>query len=103
MKSGKELRTLLGDDIQWSGAFTPDGTRLVTGEDGKANVWDVKNQKLISSIAVRGTGNVQVLAVSLDNWHIAAIPGASGQTLRVFRISKNRPLARPLKALGARA
>jgi WD40 repeat protein len=86
LRTGKELPKLEDSEIQWCAAFTPDGTRLVSGGSGKVNVWDVRKHRKIASIATAGSGYIQTLAVSPDNQHVAAIPSSAGQDLQILRI-----------------
>jgi WD40 repeat protein len=53
-------------------AFTPDGSRLLSGGSDKVNVWDVDKQRRILSQAVPNSGYVQCLAASPDNLHGAS-------------------------------
>jgi WD40 repeat protein len=89
IKENKDLGLLEEQEIQWSGEFLPDGLRLVTGSAGKINVWDLTRKSRTTVIPTKGTGYVQCLAVSPDNWHIAAIPSSAGQTLQVLRLPKD--------------
>lgn len=41
-QTGRELKPLVGNEIQWSMEFSPDGSRLLSGGNGKVNVWDTK-------------------------------------------------------------
>jgi WD40 repeat protein len=81
-----EYPPLQDNEIQWSMAFTPDGTRLLSGGRGKVNVWDTKTKRKIASLGTAGGYYVQCLATSPDNKHAAAIPGSAGQDLQVFRL-----------------
>lgn len=89
IRNNKDLGILEDSEIQWSGEFTPDSKRLITGGQGKVNVWNVKRMSRIAVQGMKGSYYVQSLAVSPDNWHMAAIPGSAGQTLQVFRMPKN--------------
>lgn len=89
IEENKDLGLLEEQEIQWSGAFTPDGKRLVTGGSGKVNVWDIKRKSRLSVLPTAGTGYIQCVAVSPDNWHISAIPSSAGQTLQVLRLPKD--------------
>jgi hypothetical protein len=84
--TGQELPPLVSKEIQWSIAFTPDGSRLISGSAGKVNIWDVHKQQRLATQATAGTYYVQTLAVSADGKLFAAIPGSSGQDLQVFRM-----------------
>lgn len=87
LKTGAEGKPLISNDIQWSMAFTPDGTRLVSGANGAVNVWDVKKHSRLYIQALSGTGYVQSIAVSADGKFFAA-PGSSASKLQVFRFTK---------------
>jgi WD40 repeat protein len=88
LNSRSERPKLEDNEIQWSMAFTPDGTRLVSGGNGKVNVWDVRQHRKLQVLAVAGHGYVQSLAVSSDNKYVAAIPSNAGQDLQVFRLER---------------
>ncbi|MEX2174253.1 MAG: SHD1 domain-containing protein [Pirellulaceae bacterium] len=83
----KELPMLEGNEIQWSMAFTPDGSRLLSGGNAKVNVWDVRKQQKIHSQSVGDNGYVQCLAASPDNKHAAAI---ASRDVVVFRLPGGR-------------
>jgi hypothetical protein len=89
IEENQDLGLLEEQEIQWSGAFTPDNTKLVTGGSGKVNVWDIKRKLRVSALPTEGTGYIQCLAVSPDNWHVAAIPSSAGQRLQVLRLPKD--------------
>lgn len=84
--NGREYPPLQESEIQWSAAFSPDGKYVISGGQQKVNVWDVATSQKILEFDVEGAGYVQSLAYSPDRRHIAAIGGAAGQTLRVFRL-----------------
>jgi hypothetical protein len=86
LNSRDESPKLEDKEIQWSMAFTPDGTRLVSGGNSKVNVWDVRNGRKLQAFAVAGHGYIQSLAVSPDNKYVAAIPSSAGQDLQVFHL-----------------
>lgn len=86
LKSRGERPKLEDNEIQWSMVFTPDGTRLISGGNGKINIWDVRKSRKIQVLATAGHGYIQSLAVSSDNRHVAAIPSSAGQDLQVFRL-----------------
>ena len=86
LKSQGERPKMEDNEIQWSMAFTPDGTRLVSGGNGKVNIWDVRKSRKIHVLATAGQYYIQSLAVSPDNRHVAAIPGSAGQDLQIFRL-----------------
>jgi WD40 repeat protein len=81
-----EFPPLDDNEMQWSVAFTPDGSRIISGGSGKVNVWEVKSKRKIASLPTAGSYYVQCLATSPDNKHAAAIPGSSSQDLQVFRL-----------------
>lgn len=86
LNSRAEKPKLEDNEIQWSMAFTPDGTRLVSGGSGKINVWDVRKHRKIHAIPIAGDGYVQTLSISPDNKYIAATSSSAGQDLQVFRL-----------------
>ncbi len=82
--TGKERPVLQDNDIQWSMTFTPDGTRLLSGGNGRVNVWDVRSGRKIYSQSMDDGGYIQALAASPDNKHAAAM--AARRDLLVFRL-----------------
>jgi mono/diheme cytochrome c family protein len=72
LNTGKEQPDLEAGELQWSMAFTPDGSRLLSGGTDKVNVWDVRKLKRIHAQAVPDSGYIQCLAASPDNKHAAA-------------------------------
>ncbi len=72
VQSGQERPVLQDNEIQWSLTFTPDGTRLLSGGNGKVNVWDPATQRKIYTQPLNDTGYVNALAASPDNRHAAA-------------------------------
>ena len=87
LSTGKEQPAMEAGEIQWSMAFTPDGSRLLTGGTDKVNVWDVKGKRRIHSQAIDNAGYVQCLAASPDNKHAAA---AGRRDVQVFRLPSVR-------------
>lgn len=85
--TGREQPPLVGNEIQWSMRFTPDGSRLLSGGSAKVNVWDTKKSTRVHLQAVGASGYIQALAVSSDGKQFAA-PGSSARDLYVFRLSK---------------
>ncbi len=83
LKTSKEFPKMEAGEIQWSLAFTPDGSRLISGASGKINIWDAHKQRRIQAQEVAEAGYIQSLAVSPDNVHVAA-PGR--RAVYVFRI-----------------
>ena len=71
-------------EIQWSIAFSPDGSRLISGGSGKVNIWEVHKQQRVATQATAGTVYIQTLAISADGKLFAAIPSSAGQDLQVF-------------------
>jgi WD40 repeat protein/mono/diheme cytochrome c family protein len=86
LESVGEYPPMEDSESQASMAFTPDGTRLVSGARGKLNVWDMKTKRKIASLATGTIFDVQALATSPDNKHAAGIGSAAGQELQVFRL-----------------
>ena len=83
LNTGKEQPKMESGEIQWSMAFTPDGSRLLTGGREKLNVWDVKKLKRLHSLEVPDSGYVKCLAASSDNKHAAA---AGRNDVFIFRL-----------------
>ena len=85
VKTMTELPRLESKEIQTGATFTPDSTRLITGARRKINVWDMRKFQRIMSLPCLSS-NIEVLAVSPDNKHVAATNGHSDGTVSVFRI-----------------
>lgn len=86
LKPVKELPPLKSNEIQWTGVFTPDSTRLISGGNALLSIWDVKTQKRVGVLTNEGNGYVQTLAVSPDGEHVAGCSSNAGASLRVFRL-----------------
>lgn len=71
-QTGRELKPLVGNEIQWSMEFSPDGSRLLSGGSGKVNVWDTKKALRVHVQATSGSGYIQSLAISGDGKTFAA-------------------------------
>ena len=84
--NGREYPPMQEREIQWAAVFSPDGKYVISGGSQKVNVWDVATSQKILEFDCEGAGYVQSVAYSPDRRHIAAVGGAAGQTLRVFRL-----------------
>ncbi|MGN6133198.1 MAG: SHD1 domain-containing protein [Aureliella sp.] len=85
LESGRELPPLVGNELQWTMQFTPDGTRLLSGGSSKVSVWDTKKIQRIHVQAIGDSGYVQSLAVSGDGKLMAA-PGSSARDVHIFKV-----------------
>jgi WD40 repeat protein len=85
-RTGKELPRLQDSEIQWTVAFSSNGKYLVSGGEGKVNVWQLATQRRIAQFDTAGSGYVQSIAVAPGGQYVAAIPASSGQDLQVFRL-----------------
>lgn len=85
VKTGRELPSFAGGEIQWSLVFSPDGKMLYAGGNAKLSMWDVARAQRVYLQETSGTGYVQALAVSDDGQLIAA-PGSSNRKLHVFQL-----------------
>jgi WD40 repeat protein len=83
LKSGDEQPRLTQKEIQWSMQFTPDAKTLISGGNGKVNVWDVNQSKLQAVQILRQYSNIQSLAISRDGKQFA-VPIASD--VQVFQL-----------------
>jgi len=83
--TGKELPKLEESERQSSVAFTPDGTRLMTGGSSKISVWDVRKQQRIYALPLEGHGHGECLAPSFDSKYVA-VTSSSGRELQIFRL-----------------
>ncbi len=86
IKTGKEMPPLKSNEIQWTGSFTPDSERLISGANGILNIWEVKSQKRVGVLKNDSNGYVQALAVSPDGEHVAGCSSNAGTVLRLFRL-----------------
>jgi WD40 repeat protein len=81
------LLTLQADhEIQWSIAFLPGASRLVSGGRGQVTLWNLDDGSTVTRFDFASVGYIQNLAISPDGALLAAIPASAGQTLTVFRI-----------------
>lgn len=70
-------------EIQWSMQFSPDGGTLISGGNGKVNVWDVSQSKLMDVQTLDRFANIQPLAISRDGKQFA-VPIENG--VQVFQL-----------------
>ena len=97
IKTGKLIRKLEGHAFRvWSLAFSPDGTRLVSGGgnwddnvQGEIRVWDTATWKVIHEIQAHND-LVFAVGVSPDNKLIAS--GGRDQTLRTWELATGKPI-----------
>jgi WD40 repeat protein len=68
-------------------AFTPDSSRLLSGANGRVNVWDVRKGQRLHSQSTFSTGYIQSLAVSSDGKLFAAAGSPAGE-LQVFHMPR---------------
>ncbi len=86
LNDNNELPLLKSNEIQWTGAFTPDSKRMVSGANGIVNVWEIESQKRVGVLTAQNIGYIQTITVSPDNEHIAAYSSSAGGNLKVFRL-----------------
>jgi WD40 repeat protein len=65
-----------------SAAFSPDGTKLATGDDGNVRLWDVATHQEIGAPMSSGLAPVEALAFSPDGATVAA--GSSDGTVQLW-------------------
>lgn len=87
LKTGKERSKLKQKEIQWSMQFTPDSELLLSGGNGRVNIWDVQSSTLKSFQKVNDHVYVQSLTISRDG-KLFAVP--SNTDVRVFDFSKTK-------------
>jgi len=85
LKTGKESPKLKQTEIQWAIQFTPDSQQIISGGNGRVNIWDVRTSALTSTRKVNDFVYVQSLAISRDG-KLFAVP--SNVDVRVFQLSK---------------
>jgi WD40 repeat protein len=87
--TGKELRTLRGEDMVWSVAFSPDGTRLASNDGRTVKLWDVASGKEVG--ALRGhKAWVTTVAFSPDGTRLAS--GGNDRTVRLWDVASGKEL-----------
>jgi hypothetical protein len=92
VKDGKALATLQdhADDVQ-AVAFSPDGTRVVTGSaDTTVRLWDAKAGKLLATLQGH-TSTVCAVAFSPDGTRV--VTGSLDKTARLWNANDGQPLA----------
>jgi len=97
VKTGKPIRKLEGHAFRvWSMAFSPDGTRLVSGGgnwddtvQGEIRIWDTTTWKLVREVPAHDD-LVFAVAVSPDNKTIAS--GSRDQSLRTWELATGKPI-----------
>ncbi|MGE0761382.1 MAG: WD40 repeat domain-containing protein, partial [Pirellulaceae bacterium] len=83
-ETGQELPPLVGNEIAWSMAFTPDSTRLLSGGSSRVNVWEVRKARRIHAQSTAGgSTTIKALAISPDG-KLYAAGGAPFDHLQVF-------------------
>jgi WD40 repeat protein len=86
-RTGLDQPALQDDEPQWSAQFLPNGKYLLSGANGKVNLWDLQShQKVYEFDMAEGRGPVQTIACSSDNRRFAAMPFGGGQAIQVFRL-----------------
>jgi WD40 repeat protein len=87
-RSGEPVVTLRGQtEPVTSAAFSPDGTRLVTGGDKTARVWNVRTGKPLQTFAGHSAG-INSVAFSRDGKSV--ITASLDQTARLWDVSSGR-------------
>jgi hypothetical protein len=88
VRTGTRIATVASSpEIQWSIAFLPDRSAVVTGGHGRATVWSLPDGQPRASVDLGGVLYVKPLAVSSDGRLLAAVPSAAGQTLSVVQLT----------------
>ncbi len=78
-------------------AFSPDGTRLLSGSDnGDLRLWDVKTGQRIGVPFEGDIGEITSFAFSPDGKQL--LSGSQDRTLRIWDVSTGRPISNPLKS-----
>lgn len=93
-KTGESLR--IPEEYIYSIAFSPDGTKLVSGGSDKAvRLWDVNARKKIGEPLTGHTGWVNAVAFSPDGETIAS--GSDDETVRLWNVSTGEQIGEPLQ------
>ncbi|MGA9773037.1 MAG: caspase family protein [Blastocatellia bacterium] len=90
VQTGKELRTLIGQEYISSIMFSPDGKTLVSGGfDTTIKVWDVQTGKKLNTL-VGHSDFVQSLAFSPDGKTLAS--GSQDKTIKLWDVASGKAL-----------
>lgn len=98
VRSGREIRSVLGNTVAQSLAFSPDGTRLATlHRDGRLRLWDARTLQqllLLDPQSPSWGGPVDKIAFSPDGNRLAATGGDGAVRVYVLPIEELIPIAR---------
>jgi WD40 repeat protein len=90
--SGREIAVLRGhDDLVYSAAFSPDGSRIVTASNDKtARIWDAASAKQIAILRGHASA-VNSAAFNPDGSHI--VTASDDKTARIWDAASAREIA----------
>ncbi len=77
-----------GSETQWSVAYHPTQPWLLSGARGMVIVWDRLSGEQLARLDLDTPLYVQTLAMSEDGSHVATVPAAAGQAIKIFKLTE---------------
>jgi WD40 repeat protein len=85
--TGDKLPVQPVGEIQWAGAFSPDGKVVLTGGNSKLSLWNALSPQRILELPLAESGYVKSVAFSQDGQHFAVTCAPIGNVVAVFQLT----------------